>query len=57
VSEKELGDLVGRMGQDMGDLMMCIRQKDKPNARATLVTLMAAFGMLAVEVDELDDLS
>jgi hypothetical protein len=54
VSESEWFTFIAGMGADVTALSAQIQRKDYDNARRTLVTLLAALGSLAMQLDELD---
>jgi hypothetical protein len=55
MSDVELGQLVTTMGQNIGMIMTAIGSKDVSTAQAAYIKFMAAAGMIAMQIDELNN--
>lgn len=55
MSDVERDQLIGRMGNDIGRYALAIKQKQIPAAHQALTRLTGGLGLLAMELDDLDD--
>jgi hypothetical protein len=55
MSDTDRTNLIGTMGESIGTIDQAIKRKDLPTAKAAFVDFVAAVGVLAMELSELDN--
>jgi hypothetical protein len=55
MNESERNGIIQRMGETIGTINQAMKGGDRRTAQSAFVTFMAAAGVLAMEIDELDN--